>query len=101
MLSYLGDVIVNGRPDVKGATNRSGSCRRPRRRRVATVEATAGRARGRSCRSSARSGSRSGCASERRLLITDTTLRDAHQSLLATRVRTYDMLADRRRDRDG
>jgi pyruvate carboxylase len=30
---------------------------------------------------------------ERRLLITDTTLRDAHQSLLATRVRTYDMLA--------
>ncbi len=27
-----------------------------------------------------------------RLLITDTTLRDAHQSLLATRMRTYDML---------
>ncbi len=30
---------------------------------------------------------------QRRLLITDTTFRDAHQSLLATRVRTYDMLA--------
>ncbi|HEX4143937.1 MAG TPA: pyruvate carboxylase [Pirellulales bacterium] len=30
---------------------------------------------------------------EKRLMITDTTLRDAHQSLLATRVRTYDMLA--------
>ena len=30
---------------------------------------------------------------ERRLLITDTTFRDAHQSLLATRVRTYDLLA--------
>jgi pyruvate carboxylase len=29
---------------------------------------------------------------EKRLLLTDTTLRDAHQSLLATRVRTYDML---------
>lgn len=27
-----------------------------------------------------------------RLLLTDTTLRDAHQSLLATRVRTHDML---------
>ena len=27
------------------------------------------------------------------LLLTDTTFRDAHQSLLATRVRTYDMLA--------
>ncbi len=30
---------------------------------------------------------------EKRLLITDTTLRDAHQSLIATRMRTYDMLA--------
>jgi pyruvate carboxylase len=26
-----------------------------------------------------------------RLMLTDTTMRDAHQSLLATRVRTYDM----------
>ena len=30
---------------------------------------------------------------QKRLLITDTTFRDAHQSLLATRVRTHDMLA--------
>lgn len=29
---------------------------------------------------------------EDRLLLTDTTFRDAHQSLLATRVRTYDLL---------
>ena len=29
--------------------------------------------------------------SQKRLLITDTTFRDAHQSLMATRVRTYDM----------
>ncbi|MEP2775299.1 MAG: pyruvate carboxylase [Luteolibacter sp.] len=29
---------------------------------------------------------------EKRLLITDTTLRDAHQSLIATRMRTHDML---------
>src|SRR4029077_4791540 len=29
---------------------------------------------------------------EKRLLITDTTFRDAHQSLMATRVRTYDLL---------
>jgi pyruvate carboxylase len=32
-------------------------------------------------------------AKQKRLLITDTTWRDAHQSLMATRVRTYDMLA--------
>ncbi|MBI3830184.1 MAG: pyruvate carboxylase [Planctomycetes bacterium] len=30
---------------------------------------------------------------QKRLLITDTTFRDAHQSLLATRMRSYDMLA--------
>ena len=30
--------------------------------------------------------------SQKRLLVTDTTFRDAHQSLLATRMRTYDML---------
>ena len=33
---------------------------------------------------------------QKQLLFTDTTIRDAHQSLLATRVRTYDMLAHRR-----
>lgn len=32
-------------------------------------------------------------AKQKRLLLTDTTFRDAHQSLLATRVRTFDMLA--------
>src|SRR5262249_35339122 len=31
--------------------------------------------------------------SQKRLLVTDTTMRDAHQSLLATRMRTFDMLA--------
>ena len=31
-------------------------------------------------------------SNQRRLLVTDTTFRDAHQSLLATRVRTYDLL---------
>lgn len=30
---------------------------------------------------------------EKRLLVTDTTMRDAHQSLIATRMRTFDMLA--------
>jgi pyruvate carboxylase len=31
--------------------------------------------------------------SQQRLLVTDTTMRDAHQSLLATRMRSFDMLA--------
>ena len=29
---------------------------------------------------------------QKTLLLTDTTMRDAHQSLLATRLRTFDML---------
>ena len=29
-----------------------------------------------------------GCAAQKRVLVTDTTMRDAHQSLLATRMRT-------------
>ena len=39
------------------------------------------------------SASRNGCALEQRVLLTDTTMRDAHQSLLATRMRTIDMVA--------
>ncbi len=42
----------------------------------------------------ARKVSREWTRKQKRLLITDTTFRDAHQSLLATRVRTYDMLAN-------
>ncbi len=32
-------------------------------------------------------------SAQKRLLVTDTTMRDAHQSLMATRVRTHDLLA--------
>ena len=39
-----------------------------------------------------RRASRAGCASRRRCGVTDTTFRDAHQSLLATRVRTSGLM---------
>jgi pyruvate carboxylase len=92
MLSYLGDVIVNGRPDVKDSYD-------PDRRLPVPVPPATPSA------ESPPSGTREKLLelgperfarwvrAERRLLLTDTTLRDAHQSLLATRVRTYDMLA--------
>ena len=94
LLTYLGDVIVNGNPHAKGyrppaaAASRAGAAGvRPHGAAAATgTRQTAARARaGEVRRVDARS--RSGCS------ITDTTFRDAHQSLLATRVRTYDMLA--------
>ncbi len=92
VLSYLGDVIVNGRPDVKGSLD-------PQRRLVAPVAPQVRRSDppppGTRQKLQALGPERfvDWIRAEQRLLVTDTTLRDAHQSLLATRVRTYDMLA--------
>jgi pyruvate carboxylase len=90
ILSYIGDVIVNGNSLVKG---------RPpalRRARAPVPEINS--------QSPIPSGTRDKLKelgpekfsqwiiAQQRLLITDTTLRDAHQSLLATRFRTHDLL---------
>ncbi len=90
LLTYVGEVIVNGNPEVAGK-------RKPESWRVAPMpehnplpppdgtrqlldklgaEAFAKWTR-----------------DQKQLLLTDTTFRDAHQSLFATRARTYDMLA--------
>jgi pyruvate carboxylase len=88
-LSYLADVIVNGRPDVTARIDRTRRLSTPvapradgavppgyrQRLHALGPEKFAAHIRG-----------------ERRLLFTDTTMRDAHQSLLATRVRTFDLL---------
>jgi pyruvate carboxylase len=99
ILSYLGDVIVNSRPDVKGKTD-------PRKAfpeapippfAIGTAPPPGLRNRlleigpEKFCqwiRTSAALPDRQ----QKPLLFTDTTFRDAHQSLLATRVRTHDML---------
>ncbi len=89
LLSYLSEVIVNGNPEVANKP-------RPAVIRPAPVPLPD--------RSSPPLGTRQlldqlgaqqfaeWTRSNPRLLITDTTFRDAHQSLMATRVRTYDML---------
>ncbi|MGE0448539.1 MAG: pyruvate carboxylase [Vicinamibacterales bacterium] len=92
VLSYIGDVIVNGRSDVKGAVD-------VRRRLV--LPAPPPTPRGEQPPAGTRQRLQElgpdrfaeWVRNQRQLFITDTTLRDAHQSLLATRVRTYDMLA--------
>ncbi|HXJ47169.1 MAG TPA: pyruvate carboxylase [Candidatus Dormibacteraeota bacterium] len=90
LLSYLGDVILNGNPEVKGkkAPEVVEPARLPS---VPGIEPPKG-----SRQLLKRLGPRKfaeWAKKEKRLLITDTTLRDAHQSLMATRVRTYDLLA--------
>src|SRR5258706_6789558 len=90
LLSYLGDVILNGNPEVKGKQI-------PKEFEAAVVPATpAGKPPAGTRQLLQKLGPKKFAAwarKEKRLLITDTTFRDAHQSLMATRVRTFDLLA--------
>ena len=90
LLSYLGDVILNGNPEVKGK-------KAPENFEPATLPAVPGIEPPKGTRQLLKKLGPGRFAAwakkEKRLLITDTTLRDAHQSLMATRVRTYDLLA--------
>ena len=98
ILAYLADVIVNGRDDVKQRYDPArvlvtpvpppteGLGRPPDGLRQQLLEIGPERLAQR-------------IRDEKRLLITDTTLRDAHQSLLATRVRTLRHAGDRGHDR--
>ncbi|CAA9408943.1 MAG: Pyruvate carboxylase, partial [uncultured Phycisphaerae bacterium] len=91
LLSYLGDVIVNGRPDVKGKVD-------PKRVLPEPVVPTfpQGTKPPPGTKDKLRELGPEKFAEwvrkQKRLMLTDTTMRDAHQSLLATRVRTYDLL---------
>ena len=91
VLSYLGDVIVNGRGDVKGALDPARRLPRPVAPVVSVADPPPPGTRQRLQALGADAFAR-WIRSERQLFVTDTTLRDAHQSLLATRLRTYDML---------
>ena len=89
LLSYLADVIVNGNPAVAGKPRPTLLDAAPAPRHVAAAPPDGTR---QLLDKLGPQGFAAWAAAERRLLITDTTFRDAHQSLLATRVRTYDML---------
>ena len=90
LLRYLGEVIVNGNTAVEGRPE-------PPTRRIPSAPVTEGK--------EIQDGSRQLLDSlgpeafaqwmldQDRVLMTDTTFRDAHQSLLATRVRSYDLIA--------
>jgi len=91
LLAYLGDVIVNGNPQVKGHRLAAVPAPPPAPdydRRSPPPPGTRDLLRRHGPRRFAQ-----WILAQKRLLVTDTTFRDAHQSLLAARVRTYDMLA--------
>ena len=90
VLKFLGEVIVNGSAGVTKPL-KSAELREPRLPRLDLAKAPP-----RGTRDLLLERGPEGLAkwvlAEKRLLLTDTTWRDAHQSLLATRVRTHDLL---------
>ncbi|WP_432816988.1 pyruvate carboxylase [Sulfitobacter sp. JB4-11] len=88
VLTYIADITVNGHPETKD-TPRPAAARAPRPP---------------ACIEEPRMGTRNlleqkgpqavadWMGQQRQLLITDTTMRDGHQSLLATRMRSHDMI---------
>ncbi|HYB60145.1 MAG TPA: pyruvate carboxylase [Methylomirabilota bacterium] len=89
LLSYIGDVILNGNPEVKGR-------KIPEALPVAAIPRATGDIPPGTRQLLQKLGPEKfarWARKEKRLLVTDTTFRDAHQSLLATRVRTHDLLA--------
>ena len=90
LLRYLGEVVVNGNPHVKGRERKPATlpliepaydhkAKLPKGTKDRLVEMGPEKF-------------AEWTRAQKRLLITDTTLRDAHQSLFAARMRTYDML---------
>ncbi|MDE1923286.1 MAG: pyruvate carboxylase, partial [Gammaproteobacteria bacterium] len=90
LLSFIGDVIVNGNPEVRGRAAPKLAVF-PRLPRVNPPPPPPG-----TKQLLERLGAEKFAEwmrDEKRVLLTDTCMRDAHQSLLATRVRTQDMTA--------
>lgn len=91
LLAFIGDVIVNGNPEVTGHAKPAVAAPAPRPPPAGSEPPPDG------TRQLLRDLGADGLArwmlEQERVLVTDTTIRDAHQSLLATRMRTHDMLA--------
>ncbi|MGA2187318.1 MAG: pyruvate carboxylase, partial [Steroidobacteraceae bacterium] len=89
LLSYIGDVIVNGNPEVKDRA----APKAPVFPRAPRVPLPAAPQPGTKQKLDELGPDKfaSWMQDERRVLITDTSMRDAHQSLLATRLRTHDL----------
>ncbi|WP_020173695.1 pyruvate carboxylase [Methyloferula stellata] len=90
LLTYIADVTVNGHPEVKGRAKPPAEARKPEVPRFAPklgVEGTK-----QIFDRLGAKGFAQWMLEQKRVLVTDTTLRDAHQSLLATRMRTFDIV---------
>ena len=92
LLRFLGEVAVNGNPEMKGRTAPELPLARPIRPAADLRSAIPEGSRDR-LKTLGPAAFAQWMRAQERVLLTDTTLRDAHQSLFATRMRTHDMLA--------
>ncbi|MFT4103406.1 MAG: pyruvate carboxylase, partial [Burkholderiaceae bacterium] len=92
LLRFVGDVTVNGNPDVKGRRVPDLSHVQVLKPRI-DVETPPPPGTRDKLKELGPAGFAQWMLEQRRVLVTDTTMRDAHQSLFATRMRTYDMRA--------
>ncbi len=90
ILTYVADITVNGHPEVQGRARPAAEVKAPKVPHVSTDAPPSG------SRSLLDTRGAKAVAdwmkAEQQLLITDTTMRDGHQSLLATRMRSLDMV---------
>ncbi|MDU0371518.1 pyruvate carboxylase [Hymenobacter endophyticus] len=91
VLSFLGDVIVNGNPDVRGLVDPKRDLRKPRLPQFDPSTPPSPGTKNKLTELGPEEFAK-WLRADPQIHYTDTTLRDAHQSLLATRMRTFDML---------
>src|SRR5882724_2276515 len=90
LLTWIGDVTVNGHPETRDRVKPAAAARMPEVPRFEGAPAEGSR---QLFDRLGPKGFADWMKSQTRVLVTDTTMRDAHQSLLATRVRTKDITA--------
>ncbi|MEJ2003682.1 MAG: pyruvate carboxylase, partial [Cyclobacteriaceae bacterium] len=91
LLNYVGDLSVNGNPNVRRHVNHDKKFREPKVPPYNRLGEYPKGSRNR-LKESGREDFVKWLQNEKKIQFTDTTFRDAHQSLLATRMRTIDML---------
>ncbi|EJF89145.1 pyruvate carboxylase [Bartonella tamiae] len=91
LLTYIADVTVNGHPDVKERPRPPASAMAPALPYRENTEILAGTKQTFDALGAQKFSQ--WIRDQKRALITDTTMRDGHQSLLATRMRTFDIAA--------
>jgi len=92
ILRFIGEVVVNGNPEMRGRIVPSGILQTPTLPKIDKLAAHVPGSRETLLALGPEKFSQ-WMKAEKRVLLTDTTMRDAHQSLFATRMRTADMLA--------